>query len=169
MFPIPGLPSPWIIVGFLLALIGAYVTGNVQGHKAERASWAQAMVDQEREVARVTARAEKDRREAEQKYAKFKDEVEKQHADNLARINGLRIANGRLVAASGGLFDRNGRPSGQDGMPGSAAAPGGAATAAAGCRLSESVTGDLLDLARDADAAAVYAQTGHAYAIGIPR
>jgi hypothetical protein len=36
---IPGLPNPWLILGTVLALIGAYWGGNIAGHRAEREHW----------------------------------------------------------------------------------------------------------------------------------
>lgn len=87
------------------------------------------------------------------------------------RINGLRLANGRLVAAAGGLYDRNGRATGGQGgsdrVPGDAGSAAGAAGAAAGCQLSGTITQDLLDLARDADLTLAVARLGQAYATAI--
>lgn len=166
---IPGLPSPWLLLGFLVALIGAYWSGNWQGHKAERSEWLAAQVEQEKATQKLKDENAVAVRAAEARYAAFKDSVGRTNAESLTRINGLRIANGRLVAAAGGLYDRNGRPSGEVGVPGNSPATGSPATAATGCRLSAETSERLLDLARDADAAAVYAQTGHAYAVGLPR
>lgn len=85
-------------------------------------------------------------------------------------IHGLRIANGRLITAAGGLFDRNGRPTGRGGGN----APGAAAGAelvvvggATGCRLSDELSEFLQSRFEDADNAARLAQRGHDLAVEI--
>lgn len=169
------IPNPWVILAVILSIAAAGAGGYFKGHSdgVDQTTIAyERSLEKQKQEAQVLLLAGKDTVIAkEREFNAFKDKVEKDDADKNARINGLRIVNGRLVDAAGGLFDRNGRPSGKgggDGMPGTATAAGGTAGGPAGCKLSDAVTRDLLDLARDADAAAVYAETGHAYAIGIP-
>lgn len=168
-----GFPS-WIallVVAAVSAAGATYVTREIYlGDIAEiRLAHKTALSKQEAEANAIIL-ASKDAVIAKERELNiFKDGVEKQHAEDQARIGGLRIANGRLVDAAGGLFDKNGRPSdrpsGGDGLPGTAPAAGSTTVSAAGCKLSDTVTADLLDLTRDADLAAIYAQAGHAWAM----
>lgn len=93
--------------------------------------------------------------------------TEDQYVAETAKTNGLRLANGRLVAAHGGLYDKNGRATGRSpAAPGpDPADAGGDRPAATGCALSDAVTVDLLDFARDADAVVDIARACKAYAV----
>ncbi len=52
---IPGLPSPWILLGFALMLAGAYIGGNTHGHKAERVTWEAATAKLKADAAQTLA------------------------------------------------------------------------------------------------------------------
>lgn len=166
--------NPWVILAatfiFLGAVSGAYLKGHSNGVDTTTAKYEAALAKQ-RDEANAMLLASKDAAlTKEREYNALKDKVEKENVEANTRINGLRIANGRLVAAAGGLFDRNGRPRGPSGGDGSSAdspAPGVSAGPAAGCSLSQQITDDLLDLARDADAVLNVARTCRAWALGI--
>ena len=159
--------NPWLILGFVLALLAAAAGGYSKGHGDAADQCAIAAAQKDKEVADLKIKNLEDVRAAEARFNAFNAKVESDNAEKQKRIDGLRIANGRLVSAAGGLFDKNGRPTGSDGVPGAATASGGAASASAGCRLSDSLTEFLLDFARDADRAAIYGQAGHQYAVGV--
>lgn len=166
--------NPWLILGVFLAIAGAgatgYFKGRADGVDTTTIAYERSLEKQRAEAQELILASKDALRATEREFSAFKDKVEKENVEKDAYVNGLRLANGRLVAAAGGLFDRNGRPSGAgggNGVPGATGAAGGPAGPAPGCRLSDEITRDLLDLARDADLAAVYAQTGHAYAVGI--
>ena len=168
--------NPWVILGVFLAIVGAGVAGYTKGHSdgvhTTTIAYERSLEKQRAEAQDLLLKSKDALLAKERELNDFKDKVEKENAEKNAYVNGLRLANGRLVAAAGGLFDRNGRPSGQggnNGVPGASGAAGGPAGPAPGCRISDEITRDLLDLARDADLAAVYAQTGHDYAVGIQR
>lgn len=169
-----GFPSwiLWLVLFAAGAASGTYVTYEVYSGKIAKIelSYASAREKQNAEAAKMLIDSKNQRIAIEAEYAAFKDKVEGNYNEQTNRINGLRIANGRLVDAAGGLFDRNGRcrePSGGHGLSDPTGSTAGAAPAPSGCQLSGSSVADLLDLARDADAAAVYAQTGHSYAVGL--
>jgi hypothetical protein len=112
---------------------------------------------------------------AERKTAKFKDELELQHAQNLEQVNSILADNKRLAARLGGLRDPGRRPGCGNPMPATAkpasgdsapAAEGGLPDAGEGL-LSEEAGRFILDLAADADRAAVYAITCHEWAMNV--
>lgn len=167
---IPGLPNPWIILTVVVAFIANGFYWNHHGHVAERDAWKIEQADLDKKAGEKLLAEQQKTLESERKYQAFKDAQEKAHAEKNRYIDGMRIANGRLVAAAGGLFDKNGRPRPQGGSAGTAeaaGATGGGPGAIAGCALSQSVTDDLLDLARDADKVVNTARTCQAYVIGI--
>ena len=170
------IPNPWVILAVVLTIAaagaGGYAKGHSDGIDTTTLAYEQALEKQRAEAEKLLLASKDAVIAKEREFSAFKDQVEKDNVQKKAYVDGLRLANGRLVAAAGGLFDRNGRPSGKgggDGVSVDSGPAGGAASGPAGCKLSDAVTRDLLDLARDADAAAIYAQTGHAYAVGLPR
>jgi len=164
------LPNPWLVLGAGLAMLGCFVTGHVQGHKAERKTWELALARQQAEAAQVLAQSETARLAAARAFNTFKDKVELEHAAQETRISAAHAATRKLLAERGGLHDAKGHAGGAcgaDKLPGSSAAAAVAPTAAAGCRLSTETSEALLDLARDADRAAAYAQACHRWAVGL--
>jgi len=152
------LPNPWIIIGvgiaFLLAVTGAYLKGHSNGAGKERAAQMELQAKLDKLAQDTILSEQRKTAAAERALAEHKAEVEKQNAERDKYVHGLRLANGRLVAAHGGLFDKNGRPrpqGGEAGSGGSAGAVGGSNAPGVGCTLSGQVTEHLLDLARDAD------------------
>ena len=47
--------NPWLILGFVLALAGSFVAGDIKGHRAENIKW-ESRVQKERADAEVAAR-----------------------------------------------------------------------------------------------------------------
>jgi len=167
--------NPWVILALVLAFggatTGAYLKGHSNGTATNEAKWVEANAEADRKLAAAILKNKDDVIAAERAFNEFKDKVENEHAEKDAYINGMRIANGRLVTATGGLYDKNGRAVAGRGntVPGAAEAAGVGATAAAGCQLSGEITGDLLDFARDADLVLNTARACQAWAIGLPR
>lgn len=165
--------NPWIILGVVLAFIGVGTAGYLKGHSngvdTTTAAY-EASLAKQRDEANAMLLANRDiiiSRERE--LNAFNAKVETENADKQKYIDGLRVANGRLFAAAGGMYDKNGRPSGKgsgNAMPGDSPTPSSASGAAAGCRLSDELESFLSQRFKDADDAAIYAQTGHIYAIG---
>jgi hypothetical protein len=154
------LKAPGVIIGILAFLAGASAA-TWTTLKIKNGEIAALKLGYEREVARQEAEANRLIQEnqtallaKEREYSAYKDEVEKKDAEDQSRIHGMAIANGRLIAAAGGLFDRNGRPTGQGGsagVPGDSAAAASGDAPGSGCQLSEQASLDLLALAVDAD------------------
>lgn len=148
------IPNPWIILGVVVAFVANGFYWNHHGRQSERKAWQVEQAALDRKAGEIIL-AEKDRAiAAERELNEFKRKVEADSAERERKINGLRIANGRLVAAAGGLFDKNGRPRAQSGQDGSGQGTGAIGSGNApglGCTLSGTVTDDLLNLARDAD------------------
>jgi hypothetical protein len=165
------IPNPWVIIGFLvmLAVTGftAYTKGHNSGVTETDAKWEKVELARKDIAQEKLTEATQRYITAEAKNTQQTQEWERKDNDRETYIHGLRIANGRLVAAAGGLFDRNGRSTGNSAgnAAGSAAgAAGEAAGAATGCRLSDGVTQDLLDYSARAARSEADAQLGHEYA-----
>ena len=169
-----GLPNPYVMGAAALvavvAIAGAYIKGRGDGAAIADAKWLAVENERKDASAKVLKTATDRYIVAEADNLALTRKMEAKSNDDEKRITGLRIANGRLVDAAGGLLDRNGRPAGGRGdgaATATASATGTAAADAPGCRLSDAVTGDLLDFASAADSAAAYAQLGHEYAVMI--
>lgn len=159
------LPNPYLIMAtglvFLAAVTGAYLKGEADTDNR----WKAATLEQERKTQALLNAALEAARDKERALMELNTKTEKSNAEHLARINGLRIANGRLITAAGGLFDRNGRPRHPDTGAAAPAPPGSAGSGPTGCELSKQTSDDLSDLAYDADLAAVYAHTCKAHVV----
>lgn len=112
--------------------------------------------------------------EAERRATKFKDELEIQNAKSLEQINAILANNKRLAAKLGGLRDPwKTADCGGANMSRITDPPGSNPTIAAGSHISDEASGFLsaeaseflLELAAEADRAAIYAQTCHKFAI----
>lgn len=166
--------NPTLILGsilaFILAMGGAYVAGDLSGHKAANKTWELAVAKQKNEAAQLLAKSEADARSAEQRMNTLKDEVESEHAKSEADINAAYAANQSLVAQLGGLRDKQGRGSSCPSVVPQDPKPSGepAKPTAGGCQLSAETSRALLDLATLADRTAVYAATCHAWVEALP-
>ena len=168
------IPTSWLVVGAVVtaAISSAWITAKVKNGEIAtlKLGWQRQVADQERQANAMLLEAKEAAAAAERRNATQTAAWEKIDNERTDYINGLRLANGRLVAAHGGLYDRNGRPvgtGGGGGVPDAAGAATGAPGQTAGCVLSEAVSRDLLDLARDADLAAHEAGLGHDLAVSI--
>lgn len=153
------LLNPWVILGIVVALAFAGTSGYIKGNSDANARHEIAIAKRDRlERAKYDALvAERDKQK--EMYAKVQAENAKVNNEQISRITGLRIANGRLAAVNGGLFDRNGRPN-----PGSSVSEAGStvssnASGPSGCNISGELQDLLLDEFFRADTAAVYAGT----------
>lgn len=177
---IPGLPNPWVILGlvlFFFASIGtAYVKGGHDKTIAVTAAYESSLAKQRDEANTLLLKSKDTARAREIALQEHNDEIEGKYADLMRYTNGLRLANGRLIDATCGLYDKNGRPRGEgggDGMPGDTAAAYSAQGRPAACDIPNEVLRavrefgrGVADLLLEADSAAIYAQAGHDYAIG---
>lgn len=157
------IPNPWILLAFAIMIAGAGWKGYDLGYDSANGKWIKANAEIERQTNTIIVENKDKIIAAERKYNELKDKVEKDNVETVARINGLRIANGRLVAAHGGLYDRNGRPSGANPMPGNPGSTGQPASGSTGCKLSRELEEFLLSESYRADLAATYAKSCHAW------
>jgi hypothetical protein len=159
----------YLALAAIFALALAYGAGNAQGHRAERKSWELAVARQAREAAEVLAESEASLRAREQELGALKDRIEVEHINAEAKIAGVYRDNARLLAALGGLRERQGtRRRGADQVfadPACTADASGSATSERG--LSEETSRALLDLAALADRTAAYAAACHAWATSL--
>lgn len=152
-----------------LTLAIAFGAGNVQGRRTERKTWELAAARQMRDAAVLRAQSEAAVRHREQDIAALKDKVEKDHLNAEAQIVAAHRDNTRLLAALGGLRERQGLGcGGADEVSGHSIAPTDAAGTAPGAgRLSAATSRALLDLAALADRTAAYAAACHAWATSL--
>lgn len=159
--------NPWLIIGVMVAFLGFGTASYFKGRRDANDKWEIAISQQKLEAADVLLKSEKANAVKVAALNSLNDELEKNHADNLARIQGLRIANGRLLDATCGLYDRNGRrrESGGNVVSGDPAGATGAVEAPIGCLLPRPLVDALGDLAYDADTISeADAVLGHEYA-----
>lgn len=170
------LKAPSVLIGLAAFLAGAggatWTTLKIKnGEIAElRLGWAAEKAKQEAASAEILRASVESARAKERSFNAFKDEQEKKDAKEQHYIHGLRLAHGRLLDAHGGLYDRNGRPTGKsraDGGGGDPGAGGSGDAPAPGCVLSRQVSDDLLDLARDADLVLATARACQADAVKV--
>lgn len=161
------MPNPWIILATVLSLIGAATGGYFKGRADVQARWDIARLEASNQAQEQLAAANAKTVAKEREYQTLKDKVEADALEAQKRIDGLRIANGRLVAAHGGLFDKNGKPVPASQLPANSNTAGSTDTTASGCRLSDKVADDLLSLAYDADRAATYANACRAWVLSV--
>jgi len=171
------LPNPLIILGTIIAFVaavsGAYLKGSHDGHKSENASWVILEAKRDKEATDQLLASKDHTRDLEGQLQNLSNLLEHDHAEDQKRLDGLRIANGRLLDDACGMFDKNGRPipqSGSDGMPQNPGAPRSAQGRPAACELPSQVRallGELRDDLFAADQAASLAGIGHRYAITI--
>lgn len=166
--------NPWILLAIVLAFgasnFTSYTRGYGNGEDAREFAWVKKETEQKAKTDAALDEMRKASRAKELELLELNGKTERDNAAQKDRINGLRIANGRLVAAAGGLLDRNGRPSaGAGGGGGSAdsADAGGARGGPAGCRLSGELTEFLQSRFYDADRAATYAATCKAHVVDL--
>jgi hypothetical protein len=161
--------SPYLMLGAVLAVIGAFLAGNWHGHDAESKAWQVAIAAQKQAAADLMNKTKDANAKVVAALNARNAELESQNADQKDHIKGMQIANGRFIAATCGLFDKNGRrrEGGENRLPADPAAAGGAAQAPLACLLPAGVLDALGDLLARADGSEADAVTGHAYAVGL--
>ena len=174
MFPIPGLPNPWIILGVVLALAGAYAGGDWHGHRAEKLVWQAAVEKQKTEAANTLADATARALTVERENAALRDQMEKEHATHRMALDADYRENRRLVDQLGRLQQPGRGSAGAGPLPSSADAAGQPASAAPGAgqpRSCQALLAEgarlLADVADRADAAAEYGRVGHEWAVAV--
>lgn len=165
--------NPWIILAVFAAFVGSnavsYTKGFGNGEDSRELLWVQKEDEQRLKTEGTIAALREIARKKEMALYALNLKTEKDHADALDKVNRMRIANGRLIAAHGGLFDKNGRPvaSAGGGSAADSADAGGVAGGATGCRLSAELDGFLQSRFYDADRAATYANTCRAHVVSL--
>lgn len=135
--------NPWVILGFVVAIIGAAGAGYYQGNEAGQAkiqqAWDKERAAQEAEYAAAQAAA----REKEQELQAGADSLRKE------KDREIRDLNARAVALANSLRDRPSRPTTE-----SSPVPGTASTGPSGCTPKQLYREDsevVVGLAREAD------------------
>jgi len=163
------LLNPWVIIGLTVLFAGSnYLSydfgGDVeQGRQAAVNAKALKRAHVSRDLAIESGRVMTDA------LMNLNKKTEGKYNAAIAEVEDMYRVNGRFIALAGGLYDKNGRPTGLTPTasgPGSAPAVG-PGSPAAGCKLSTELSDFLQSRFRDADADAVYGATCHTYAIGL--
>ena len=131
------IPSPWVILGFVIAVIGAAGAGYYQGNEAGQAkvqqAWDKERAAQEAEYAAAQAAA----REKEQALQVSADQLRQE------KDREIRNLNARAVALSNSLRDRPTRPSPESSPVSSTASVGCPVPVCTGTGLSKEDAGFL--------------------------
>lgn len=155
------------IVAIISAMLGASAAWTLTASYKD-ASW-MASINQQKVEAAALLRATSEKALAiERAQALAVTHMEAAYADTQKQLHAERINNLDLATELGGLRDPGRRPRGNCSMPSVTASSFDDATTSSGSELSAEATRFLLDLAFDADQAALYAQAGYNYARVIP-
>ena len=175
------LLNPWIIIGVLiafgLAVAGAYNKGHTEGVQDADAKWIKQYADLETKKNAVIAEATQRYIDSEAANLDKTQGWERKDNEREEYVQGLRLANGRLVDATCGMFNRDGRQvgsGGADSVPTTGSAPLSSQGYPAICRLPEEIRElvqrfgrGLGDLLLEADLAASEAISGHDLAVEV--
>lgn len=151
-----------LIAGAAGLVIGGLLSG-VAAHRYTEARWVAAVEAQKVEAARVLQAETEKVLLAERLNSELNNKIEVTHAQAQDEIDKTLANNRRLARQLGGLRDP-GRRQGCGGAQAGNHPAANAAAAAAESRLSDSAQEFLFGLAADADRAANYALTCHAWA-----
>lgn len=177
----PGLPNPWIILAVVLAFVGsnvftAYKTNQITAENVD-AKWIGKYAELEAQKNIIADAAQAYYVETEAKNLEQTQAWEAKSNAQDTYIRGLQLANGRLVDANCGMFDRNGRPTGSGGADGAPLASDPALSAQgypAICKLPGAVRAAVQRFGRgvgqlllEADVAAGDAILGHDLAVAV--
>jgi hypothetical protein len=143
------MPSPWVIIGALVLVIGAYFYGHRTGVQVTKADWEAEKLVAAADAAKIL-KAEQDKvREFEHLLANTQNRVEKVYVD---KIRTVEVEKQQLidVARTDGLFIDAACPDPSNAVPSAASSPGGdhGGTKA---RLSGEAAEALIAIAADAD------------------
>ncbi|OAN53907.1 hypothetical protein A6A04_13530 [Paramagnetospirillum marisnigri] len=159
------LPNPRIILGGLLAIIGAALGGYFYGQHVEALTWEAAIAAQKVEAATIL-QAETERAvAAERAWRRVNDEMEISHAKGQAALDQAYDDARRSAAAGGGLRDPGRGKGGGRSVPTATGAACLCQDGATAPRLSAEAEDFLWRFARDADAAAQFASECRAWAM----
>lgn len=81
------MPHPYLILAAVIAFLGAYMGGNLHGHRAERIVWEKALAEQKAEAGKVLANALQRVRDKENQDAETARRIDETHAHELAVAN----------------------------------------------------------------------------------
>lgn len=173
-----GLPNPWVLLGAVLAVIGAAIGGFFYGQHVENLSWQAAAAQQKAQAAQMLADKTQEADAANQANAKLSLQLDEVHDASLTEIETARADNQHLrdqLDALGRMRRQPGRGHGSGNpMPRAAAVASPAANAAAPAGQSgadQDIVGilaqSLVDTAHAADVNAEYADVCHAWAVKI--
>lgn len=154
--------SPWLYLGAVLAIVGAFLAGNVHGSRAKDTEWQAKWNKFQAEMFATAADAQKKAREAESANAALTAELEAtRHAAELQIADKDRAVRNALAAAR--LRARQ-ACAGPGGVPGPAAAGGVAEAADRGVDgLAERVDELTARTAAAANTLAAYARECHGW------
>lgn len=133
--------NPWVILGFVVAVIGAAGAGYYQGSEAGQAKVQQAWDKERAEQEAAYAAAQTAAREKEQALQANADQLRQE------KDREIRNLNARAVALTNSLRDRPGRPAAQTGSMPDTTSVGPSVSACTGAELSRP---DAEFLAREA-------------------
>jgi len=123
------IPNPWVILGFVVAVIGAAGAGYYQGNEAGQAKVQQAWDKERAEQEAAYAQAQAAAREKEQQLQTNADQIRQE------KDREIRNLNARATALTNSLRDRAERPTTEASAVPSAANAGPAPTGCTGEKL----------------------------------
>jgi DNA gyrase/topoisomerase IV subunit A len=143
------MPSPWVIIGALVLVIGSYFYGHRTGVQVTKAEWEAEKAAAAIEAGKVLAKANQEVRELEHLLANTQNRVEKVYVD---KIKVVEIEREQFIdiARTDGLFIDATCPDSSNAMPGIASSPSGD-NGATKARLSGETAEALIAIAADAD------------------
>lgn len=173
------MPSPWVILGFLITLIfgvaGSFLTGKHTEHNAVMAQWQAADLRKAVTDGAILSAAEKRAHDAENRFKDLATETEAKAHEADQKINDSEKRARAAIAADGGLRDVAAHcvASSRDGVPATpviaADATNAAPGVAAGAILSGRFTEFLVSRAVLADKMTAYANTCHDWVADVSR
>lgn len=161
--------SPWLILGAVLAAIGAYLLGNVSGHRAERVVWELAIERQKTEAANELTAATARAATVQKANDDLNLRLETQHAANSARLASAMDDLHRTATELDQLRQQPGRwcDCRRPVPPGARATPLPASAAAGVPGVDPGSFSELAEIAKLCVASAEYGSSAHTWAVSI--
>jgi DNA gyrase/topoisomerase IV subunit A len=143
------MPSPWVIIGALVLVIGSYFYGHRTGVQVTKADWEAEKAAAAIEAGKVLAKANQEVRELEHLLANTQNKVEKVYVE---KIRTVEVEKQQLidVARTDGLFIDAACPDPSNAVSSPAASPG-SDHGGTKARLSGEAAEALIAIAADAD------------------
>lgn len=156
--PLP-IPSAWLALGAVLAVVFSYLAGNWHGHGAEKVVWEKAIAEQKAEASKMLADATAEAAVRQKELSDLNVEVESQHAKHQQQLAASNADLQRVAAELDRVRGEQGRgdgsscpvPTGPGATPVAKAAPAGHGGGASGS------FSELAAIAEDCKAVAKYA------------